>query len=72
MELLLSKGVGMESKCETCNGTGQMCKCVRCGAEFRHIHKYSDCGSIGCDGERSTDVKCRTCNGVGKVYEYQI
>lgn len=49
------------AKCETCNGTGELCKCRRCGSLYRHIHKYSSCDNAACDGERSDDVPCPDC-----------
>lgn len=55
--------------CQKCNGSGRLYKCLRCGVVFRHIHKYSDCGSIGCDGERSKELECDECHGSGKANE---
>lgn len=51
----------MGDKCERCNGEGTLQKCHRCGVVYRHIHKYSDCDSPGCDGERSDPVPCPDC-----------
>ncbi len=48
-------------KCQRCNGTGKLQECLRCKVVYRHIHKYSDCGSIGCDGEMSKTVPCTEC-----------
>jgi hypothetical protein len=52
-------------KCERCNGHGDLHRCRRCKVVYCHIHKYSDCGSPGCDGERSDPVPCPDCGGSG-------
>lgn len=52
-------------KCQECNGTGQLCRCRGCGTLYRHIHKYSDCGNVRCEGKPSDDVTCPDCGGTG-------
>ena len=51
----------MSDRCERCNGHGTLHKCVRCGVVYCYIHKYSDCDSPGCDGERSETIPCPDC-----------
>lgn len=62
-------------KCRDCHGSGriafqpslcgQQChdglsyRCCRCKKEFRHINKYSDCDSVGCEGEQSDRIECK-------------
>lgn len=54
-------------KCERCNGGGKLQKCRGCGGLYRHIHKYSDCDNVRCEGKGSTDVPCDACGGSGQA-----
>lgn len=54
-------------RCQACNGHGYVYRCKRCGTLYAHVHKYSDCDGIGCDGEESDELKCETCQGTGEI-----
>lgn len=50
-----------QPQCPGCGVGQKYYRCRRCGVVYQHIHKYSDCGSPGCNGERVDDAPCPTC-----------
>lgn len=54
--------------CRRCGGgREQFYRCRGCGKVYRHVHKYSDCGSATCEGEDSDPAPCPDCAGRGRV-----
>lgn len=60
--------LGEPEPCAECmGGRWQHYRCCRCGVVFRAVHKYSDCGSVGCEGERVEPAPCHACRDAGSV-----
>lgn len=56
-----ARGIG-EPKCKDCNGgEWEYRRCRKCAVVYLYTGKYSDCGSLGCEYEKSGPAPCPAC-----------